>query len=154
MDMFEEAKTIRSMIEMCGLTQVEIAQKMGVSQSYVANKIRLLGFSERIREEIITGGLSERHARLLLKLDGEDEIFAAIEKIKAMHLLVAASEVLIDGMVMEAMPKAICTAPDRIAKFEEMISESVNNLRSLGIKVKRKTDIYGGKKYITVCIEE
>ena len=154
MDMFEEAKTIRSMIEMCGLTQGEIARKMGVSQSYVANKIRLLGFSERIREEILTGGLSERHARLLLKLGSEDEVLAAIEKIKAMHLSVAASEVLVDGMVIEAMPKAIYTSPDKIAKFEEIISESVKNLRSHGIKVMRKTDISGRKKYITVCIEE
>ena len=154
MNMFEEAKTIRSMIEMCGLTQVEIARKMGVSQSYVANKIRLLGFSEHIREEIIKSGLCERHARLLLKLKDDKEIAIAIEKIKKMHLSVAASEVLIDGMVTEAMPQMLSSVSDRITKFEEIISASVNNLRSFGIKVKSKTDIYGGKKYITVCIEE
>ena len=154
MDMFEEAKTISSMIKMCGLTQNEIANKMGVSQSYVANKIRLLGLSEEIRELITSKSLTERHARLLLRLKDEADVRLAIEKIAAMHLSVAASEVLIDGMIIEAMPKSICTSQEKIAKFEEIISESVRNLRSCGIKAKRKTDVCGRKKYITVCIEE
>lgn len=154
MNMFEEAKTISSMIKLCGLTQSEIANKMGVSQSYVANKIRLLGLSEEIRELITSKNLTERHARLLLRLKDEGDVRLAIEKIAAMHLSVAASEALIDGMLLEAMPKEVCTAADRIAKFEEIISASVKNLRSHGITVRRKTDIYGCKKYITICIDE
>ena len=154
MNMFEEAKTIRSMIEMCGLTQSEIAKKMGVSQSYVANKIRLLGFSEKTQAHILKSKLSERHARLLLRLKDEESVRIAIGKIVAMHLSVAASEVLIDGMALEAMPRAIDSALDKIAKFENIITESVNNLRSCGINVQRKTDIYGKKTYITICIYE
>lgn len=154
MNMFEEAKTIRSMIEMCGLTQSQIAKKMGVSQSYVANKIRLLGFPEDIRALITENRLTERHARLLLKLKDESDMRSAIKKIKAMHLSVAATEALVDGMVIEAMPKTLYTEADLISKFEEIIAESVANLRSRGIKVKRKTDISGRKKFITVCIEQ
>ena len=154
MNMFEEAKTIKSMIDMCALTQSEIAEKMGVSQSYIANKIRLLGFSEKIREIIADSELSERHARLLLKLKDESAVLSAIEKIKAMHLSVAASEVLVDGMILEDMPKALDSAPDKIAKFEKIIAESIKNLRSHGISVRRKTDIHGRKKYITICIDE
>lgn len=154
MDIFEEAKTVRSMIDTWGLTQSEVAKKLGVSQSYVANKVRLLGFSEDTRALIKEKKLTERHARLLLRLKDEGDVRLAIEKIAAMHLSVAASEALIDGMLLEAMPNEVCTAADRIAKFEEIISASVKNLRSHGINVRRKTDIYGCKKYITICIDE
>lgn len=142
------------MIEMCGLTQNEIAKKMGVSQSYVANKIRLLTFSDEIRSRITEKKLTERHARLLLRLKDEGDVRDAIEKISAMNLSVAASEVLVDGMIIEAMPKTISTAREKVEKFEKIISESVNNLRSHGISVRRKTDIHGRKKYITICIDE
>lgn len=154
MNMFEEAETIRSMIKLCGLTQSEIAIKMEVSQPYVANKLRLLAFSAKTRDLITEARLTERHARLLLKLKDESTVHAAIEKIKNMHLSVAASEVLIDGMLTESMPKSIYSASDKVAKFEEIISESVANLRAFGINAKRKTDVHGRKKYITICIEE
>ena len=154
MNMFEEAKTINAMIKMRGLTQSEIAKQMGVSQSYVANKIRLLSFSDEIQSLITESGLTERHARLLLRLKKDEEIRSAVQKISAMHLSVAASEVLIDGMITEYLPNNIPTANDKSAMLEQIISKSVLMLRSHGIKAKYKTDVCGGKKYITVCIEE
>lgn len=155
MNMFEEARALRGMISMCSLTQNEIAKKMGVSQSYVANKIRLLNFSDDVQKLIVDAHLSERHARLLLKLKNEEKIKLAIEKIKTMNLSVAASDAMIDNMMLEDMPKNLSDfAPtDRIERFEEIISESIKNLLSCGIKVKQKTDYWGRKKYITVCIE-
>ena len=68
MDMFDEARAIRSTMELCHLTQSELARQLGVSQSYVANKLRLLKFSEKMAEKIRAAGLSERHARALLRL--------------------------------------------------------------------------------------
>ena len=47
MNMFDEARVIDGMIRMCKMTQGEVAKKLGVSQSYVGNKIRLLGFQKR-----------------------------------------------------------------------------------------------------------
>ncbi len=156
MNMFEEARALRGMIEMRHLTQNEIARQMGVSQSYIANKIRLLNFSEYIQMKILDAGLSERHARALLKLEGEGKINLAIERIKTMKLNVAASEAMIDNMVLDDMPKTISeyAMRDRIHRFEEIIEESVKNLESSGFKVRSRIDSYRNKKYITVCIEE
>ena len=156
MNMFEEARALRGMINMCSLTQNEIAKKMGVSQSYVANKIRLLNFSDYIQMLILDAGLTERHARILLKIKDEAKTRVAIEKIKAMKLSVAATETLIDNMLLDEMPRSISdfSAQERIARFEDIISESVKNLLGCGINVRKKIDYFGTKKYITLCIEE
>ena len=156
MNMFEEARALRTMISMCSLTQNEIAEKMGVSQSYVANKIRLLNFSDYLQLLILDANLTERHARFLLKLNGEDSVRLAIEKIKLMKLSVAATEALVDSMILEDMAKNINknSARDSVLQFEELISESVKNLVANGVKVRKSTDKYAGKKYITLCIDE
>ena len=154
--MFEEARALRGMINMCSLTQSEIAKKMGVSQSYVANKLRLLNFSEAIEEKILDASLTERHARLLLKLTSDESIAEAIEKIKDMKLNVAAAEALIDTIMLEKKAKSIPnnSTRDSILRFEELISDSVKNLMARGIRVRYNTDRYGGKRYITLCIDE
>ena len=156
MNMFEEARALRGMIDMCSLTQSDIAKKMGVSQSYVANKLRLLNFSDYIQMLILDAKLTERHARLLLKIKDEGKTKAAIEKIKAMRLSVAASEAMIDNMLLSDMPKSITelSAREGVMRFEEIISASVKNLLSSGVKVKQITDVSGKRKYITLCIEE
>ena len=68
MNMFEEAKAIESMLAARGITQATLASILGVSQPYIANKLRLLHFPDNIREMIVSAGLSERHARTLLRL--------------------------------------------------------------------------------------
>ena len=156
MNMFEEARALRGMINMCSLTQSQIAKQMGVSQSYVANKIRLLNFSDYAQMLILDAALTERHARVLLKIKDEERLKAAIEKIRTMRLSVAASEAMVDNMLLDEMPKTLCdfTAKDRLCRFEEIITESIKNLAGYGYKVQQKTDYYKNKKYITVCIEE
>ena len=156
MNMFEEARALQGMINMRSLTQSQIAKQLGVSQSYVANKIRLLNFSDYAKMLILDADLTERHARLLLKIKDEDRLRVAIEKIKAMRLSVAATEALIDGMLLDDMQKklAIFSGAERICRFEELIAESVKSLLLYGYKVKQTTDHYKNKKYITVCIEE
>ena len=144
------------MINMCSLTQGEIAKRMGVSQSYVANKIRLLNFSEYMQLLILEAELSERHARLLLRIKDEETTRLAIDKIKTMRLNVRASEALIDGMILEKMPNKILksSARDAINRVEELIGEAVRNLAAEGIRATKSIDIFGEKKYITICIEE
>ena len=155
MNMFEEARALRGMISMCALTQSEIAKRMGVSQSYVANKIRLLNFSEYIQMLILDASLTERHARVLLKIKNEKLQRTAIEKIKAMKLNVAASEVLIDNMVLDEKSSGMksLSGIEQVQKFEDIISEGIKTLLASGFKITKSTDVFGRKKYITVCIE-
>lgn len=70
---FEEAELLRKYLTKSGLTQMEAAKKLGRSQSAIANKIRLLQHSTRVRETLRELGLSERHARELLRVEGESE---------------------------------------------------------------------------------
>lgn len=65
---FEQASAFASLSSKYGLTQEEIARKMSLSQSAVANKIRLLKLSPEERKKIQEGELTERHARAFLKL--------------------------------------------------------------------------------------
>ena len=69
---FEEAQAMEELIRRFGLKQEELAVRLGSAQSTVANKLRLLRLSQEERDIITDTGLSERHARALLKIDDED----------------------------------------------------------------------------------
>ena len=67
----EEAKSYVQIMRQAGLTQEEVAKKIGKSQSAIANKIRLLNLPEEIQEGVISGKITERHARALLTVSPE-----------------------------------------------------------------------------------
>lgn len=75
----EEAEGFQNLIEHFHLTQSEVAQKMGLSQSTIANKLRLLKLAPQVREKIYQLRLSERHARALLELGNIDSQMKALE---------------------------------------------------------------------------
>jgi len=98
LNFFDEAVGIARLIEFCGLTQEQVAVKLGKSQSAIANKLRLLRISSSQRELIITEGLTERHARALLRLDISKRDIA-LSEIILKGLNVNESEKLIDFMI-------------------------------------------------------
>ncbi len=69
----EEAKSYEKLIKNNNLTQEQLAAKMGISQSAVANKLRLLNLDEDVQNALLTEKISERHARSLLALKDPDE---------------------------------------------------------------------------------
>ena len=69
LNMFELAYGMRNLIEQHKITQEELATRMSMSQSAIANKIRLLRLSYEEQKLILECGLSERHARALLRLE-------------------------------------------------------------------------------------
>ena len=147
MNMFEEAEALSGTMRMCGFSQAEMAKKLGVSQSYVANKLRLLAHDEATRERIIAAGMTERHARALLRLRRGEGLETAIEKIVSEGLNVAGTEALVDLLHTGAAPKRIGRA-DRcrgIELFKDTLERSVRALVSLGVDAHRTTDYYGSK---------
>lgn len=156
MNMFEEAASISGMMRMMGLTQSEMAEKLGVSQSYVANKIRLMKHTEAHKKKILELGLSERHARALLRLEDENTRDIALGKIGERGFNVAESEALIDLLYEQEAPKRIGKA-DRLSavtSFRESIKGSLERLASLGIDAKERSYYFHDKLYITIAIEE
>ena len=156
MNMFEEARALRGMLDMCSLTQSEIAKKIGVSQSYVANKLRLLGFSEKQQKAILDSNLTERHARVLLKIKDEGLRESAIEKITKMKLSVAASEVLIDNMLLDSLARPAYQLSDseQIRRVERLVEEAIKSLAVFGIKAEHSYYFTKERKYIAISIEE
>lgn len=69
----EEAKSYKSLLDRGYLTQEQLAEKMGVSQSSIANKLRLLNLDEDVQNALLNERISERHARALLSLDKEEQ---------------------------------------------------------------------------------
>lgn len=69
----EEAKSYKSLLDRGYLTQEQLAEKMGVSQSSIANKLRLLNLDEEVQNALLNERISERHARALLALSKEDQ---------------------------------------------------------------------------------
>ena len=72
LNFFEEAEGISMLINTLGLTQEEVAKRLGKSQPAIANKLRILKICDRQKEIIIEAGLTERHARALLKIDSTE----------------------------------------------------------------------------------
>ena len=153
MDMFEEARAMSGTMELCKITQKELAERMGVSQSYVANKLRLLSLSPNMERLIIKHGVSERHARTLLRLESESDRLDVLEKVIARELTVRECEALVDLAVDSNMPEVVEKAGslERIDVFVDTLKKSLTTLRSLGIDVTDRTSYHGEKMYITVC---
>ena len=157
MNMFEEATSLSGLMSMCSLSQSEMAKRLGVSQSYIANKLRLLTLTDEQRRLIIDGGLSERHARALLRLRDSNSRGYALSRIIERSMTVRESEALIDLMYTDelcAEPSLGVSRFDAVAKVKEQIKRSVEYLSSLGVSASVNTDGYGKWTYLTVAIEE
>ena len=77
----EEAKSYKALLDKGYLTQEELAKKMGLSQSAISNKLRLLSLAPSVQEALVNGKISERHARSLLVLDDLKEQEEWLEKL-------------------------------------------------------------------------
>ena len=95
---FEQAEAIGDLLRNCDLTQEEAAAQLCVSQSFIANKLRLLRYGEDERSMIREGALTERHARALLRLCGEERA-EAIRAVIRRRLNVAETEDYVDSLL-------------------------------------------------------
>ena len=92
LDCFEEAAAIAHLISRYSLSQEQAAEKLGKSQSAVANKLRLLRLGEPVRQQLRHAGLTERHARALLRLPDDKARLDALAVIAARALNVAQTQ--------------------------------------------------------------
>lgn len=150
---FEEAECYTSLLDKLRLTQEELAIKVGKSQSFIANKLRILRLSPAVRKAVVDSGLSERHARALLKLNSDEARFDAVSKISARSLSVKETERLVDGM-LEAESKGASGAKPRpklirifrdYKLFVNTVNSACDQLRESGLKVEvEQTDMESG----------
>lgn len=96
----EEAAALASFIRKTGMTQEAAAEKLGLSSSALANKLRLLRLSPACCRILAERNLTERHARALLRLPDESERLSALRHIAAAELNVARAEQYIDRRIL------------------------------------------------------
>ena len=139
---FEEAIAYSTLLNRFGLTQEELAQRVGKSQSAIANKLRLLKISPEIRNLIITGTITERHARALLRLNSGEMQKEIIRTIYERELNVKETEDLIEKARLNNIPREVKPSSSgqnvsmiiRDARiFLNTIKETVNRARQTGI---------------------
>jgi len=140
LDFIEEAMGISFLIQKWAMSQEQVARTIGKSQSAVANKLRLLRHSPQVLEAIRAGGLTERHARALLKLNSEQEKIAAIGVIVDMKMGVARAERYIEELLEKKEPKA---PKADVGAFLNSLSQSLARIQRFGIPAvseRRETD--------------
>jgi ParB-like partition proteins len=131
---FDEATAIAKLIERCGLTQEEVAVKLGKGQSTIANKLRLLHIGNAQRARILELGLTERHTRALLRLSDNqrEEAFSIIERKK---LNVEETERLVESILFPEKtdkPKSLTVIKD-VRIFFNTINNAVDLMKRSGI---------------------
>ena len=139
----EEAEGYRRLMETCELTQEEVAEKVGRSRSAVANSLRLNNLSERVKQMVIDGKLSQGHARALLSITDDNEQFELAKFIIEKGLNVRQVEKLVsDTSENKKKPKT----KQVTGMMKKYFSEVENDLGSrLGTKVKISEGANKGK---------
>lgn len=138
LNMFEQASAIAALIDIYGLTQNQVAKRLSLSQSYVANKLRILRLTASERDIILTENLTERHARALLRIDDIEKRTEAAKHIAKRRMNVAHAEEFIEkllefGEEIENKPKI---AINDIRFFYNSVDNAIGIMKRAGADVR------------------
>lgn len=148
----EEAQAYRSLMKLNKLTQSQLAKDVGKSQSFIANKLRLLKLSEPVQTAIMNEEISERHGRALLAVT-EKQQEKLLKRIIADHLTVRDAERLIQRHRAKAKSKPTIravSADTRVAV--NTIKRSLKMVSNAGLKVKTTEEDHADSYRITIDI--
>ena len=139
----EEAYAIKNLIEYYGITQENAAAKLGVAQSTIANKLRLLKLTEEEKAAVLRYHLTERQARALLKLPDGTRL-AAVEKIAAAQMNTAQTDRFIEELLSsKPKQKKHSWAFRAVSLYVNTINHTIDSMKQAGIKCeasRNKTD--------------
>ena len=112
----EEAKSYKKILDKEGLTQDELAKKIGVSQSTIANKLRLLNLTSEAQDALMNDKISERHARSLLSVTDPEKQKALLNKVISERLTVRQLD---DEIKKESNPASESTL-NHVPSYDEL----------------------------------
>lgn len=153
----EEASAYTQLLELHELTQEALAQRLGKSQSTVANRIRLLKLIPEAQTALLNKEITERHGRTLLKLD-ETLQKTYLDRVIKEELNVKDLEELIDKVLQKDEPKKkrkkaqIISKDIRIAT--NTIKESLKMITNTGIKVESEEEELEDYYQVTIRIKK
>ena len=156
LDYIEEAEGLARLMRQYGLNQEQAAAKVGKSQSAVANKLRLLRHSPAVLAALRENGLSERHARALLRLPTEQERMAALAVIVKQQMNVAKTEEYIEALLTkkkqpEEPKKGIRKLIVRdVRLFLNSVNHSLDLIRGAGIRAEASQEETDSEIVLTI----
>ena len=137
LDYMEEAAAIARLIGRYGLSQQQAADKLGKSQPAIANKLRLLRLAPPVIDCLRQYGLTERHARTLLRLTDPEQQLAAARYMGQRGLNVAQAEQYVDALTAENRTASPQRRPTYIIKdvrlFLNSVERGVRLMQSAGV---------------------
>ena len=137
LDYMEEAAAIARLIGRYGLSQQQAADKLGKSQPAIANKLRLLRLAPPVIDCLRQYGLTERHARTLLRLTDPEQQLAAARHMGQRGLNVAQAEQYVDALTAENRTAPPQRRPTYIIKdvrlFLNSVERGVRLMQSAGV---------------------
>lgn len=150
----EEAIAYEKLIQIHDLTQEALAQRLGKSQSTIANKMRLLKLPEEVQQAIMQKTITERHARALIVLKDEEQQLKVLELIRERDLNVKQTEdqikKILSGTQKQKKPRLKGVNKDmRIAM--NTIRQSLNMVSDTGINL--ETDEQDHEDYYQITIK-
>lgn len=135
LDFVEESVALDRLICLYHLSQEETARRIGKSQSAVANKLRLLRLPPEALVLLRSNGLTERHARALLRLEDDEQRMTVLRYVIDNNLTVAKTEAYIDSFL--APPKPVKRKPTIIIKdvrfFLNTLTHGLSVMKSAGV---------------------
>ena len=153
----EEAEGYEKLVNTFHLTQESMAIRVGKKQSTIANKLRLLRLPASVRKKLHDSDLTERHARVLLKLESEDLQKAVLQKVLRGHLNVRQTEALVEKTLKEAgklnqkKPRFVIVNDVRI--YLNSIKEIMETVKTSGIPSSMEQEMDGDDVVVTLRIK-
>ena len=153
----EEAEGYERLVNTFHLTQESMAIRVGKKQSTIANKLRLLRLPGSVRKKLHDSDLTERHARVLLKLENEDLQKAVLQKVLKGHLNVRQTEALVEKILKEAgklnqkKPRFVIVNDVRI--YLNSIKEIMETVKTSGIPSSMEQEMDGDDVVVTLRIK-
>ena len=153
----EEAEGYEKLVNTFHLTQESMAVRVGKKQSTIANKLRLLRLSPSIRAMLRESDLTERHARVLLKLETEEAQKAVLKKALQNRLNVRQTEALVEKTLKEEgkgnkkKPRIVIVNDVRI--YLNSIKEIMQTVKVSGIPSSMEQEMDGDDVVVTLRIK-
>lgn len=135
----EEAQAIHNLINRHHLTQEVLAEKIGKNQSTIANKLRLLKLPPSVLKILSENALTERHARALLRLEGEQQQLDVLKQVCEKNLNVSQTESLIESYINKQTAatqkkKNFFVGHNNVRIIVNTIKQSIKMIRDAGME--------------------
>lgn len=141
----EEAQAYRHLVEEFGLSQTEVADRVGKSRPAVTNLIRLLSAAEVVQKALLDGAITEGHGRALLGLETPEAQAVALQTVTAKRLTVRETEALVQRLSATVEAETPQAAPPRDPNLDDLEQRFA---AALGTRV----DLRAGRKKGRVVI--